>query len=142
MRIATLKILIETTRLNFTGPTSNIVLSGHSTEPNSALASSTSPPPSAPIVMNITECHKLLKSKLEHTNNDLNIFETKKAAKSITKILVKYHENFDSYQISNKAVFISLLRLHFMKLDYVAISSSEIEHKSQIQMLHVRSFIC
>ena len=88
--------------------------------------------------MSTTECHTLLESKLEHANNDLIIFETKESTKSIAKLLAKYHENFDSYQMSNKVIFYPYAGLHFIKLVYVDVLFSDIEHKSQIQMLYVR----
>ena len=33
------------------------------------------------------------------------MFEVKKSIKSIAKLLVKYHENYDNYQLSNKMYF-------------------------------------
>ena len=53
--------------------------------------------------MHSSECHTL-ESNLVHAKNDPIMFENKKSTKSIAKLLVKYHEIFDNYQLSNKVI--------------------------------------
>ena len=58
-----------------------------------------------PVVMTVSECHSLLDSKLRDADNQPSIFENKTSTKSIAKLLVKYHENFEQYELSNKMYF-------------------------------------
>ena len=141
MRAVPLRILIQPIALNFSSPEANFNPSGLSTVQNLPPSPSSSPPPSPSIVMNIKECHTLLDTKLKDAKNDITIFQNKKSTKSIAKLLVKYHENFDPYVLSNKMFFYPCLVQHYIEPVYAPILCYDKEHKSQIQMLSVRIVI-
>ena len=96
---------IDPIRLDFASPASIIDISGLTTAQNAPSAPSSSPPSSPSIIMTVKECHSLLDSKLKDADNEPSIFENKQSTKSIAKLLVKYHENFEKYELSNKMYF-------------------------------------